>query len=67
MIECNSWVITRKSTGEVIGEFYNWKNVLKFDPSKCLIETATNYLCRINKEIKAIAHKASESDEVGRG
>jgi hypothetical protein len=50
---CNSWVVTRKSTGEVVGEFYDWRNVAIFDPDKALIETAADYLDRINEEIKA--------------
>lgn len=50
---CNSWVVTRKATGEVIGEFWNCKNVERFDPAKCLIETTSDYLSRINKEIEA--------------
>ena len=44
----SSWVITRKTTGEVIGEFFDRRNVDKFDPAKCLIETAHEYLCQIN-------------------
>lgn len=48
----NSWIMTRKATGEVIGEFYNINNVKKFNPEKVLIETAYTYLCRISKEIK---------------
>lgn len=48
----DTWILTRKSTGEVIGEFYDYKNVLKYDPKKVLIETAREYLGRINQEIK---------------
>jgi len=51
-MKSNSWIITRIKTGEVIGEFYDYKNVLKFNPETCLIETAYDYLCRINDEIK---------------
>lgn len=50
---CNSWVVTRKATGEVVGEFYDRKLVERFDPAKCLIETAAQYLGRINTLIKA--------------
>lgn len=49
----NSWIITRKATGEVIGEFFDKRTVNKFNPEKCLIETAHEYLCRLNSEIKA--------------
>ncbi len=46
---CGSWVATRRETNEVIGEFYVRANVEKFDPKKVLIETAAQYLARINK------------------
>ena len=46
---CNSWIVTRKSTNVVIGEFYNINNVSKFDPEKCLIETSAQYLAKLNK------------------
>lgn len=48
---CGSWVVSRKS-GEVIGEFYNRDNVAKFNPVTCIVETAQQYLARINKAIK---------------
>ncbi|WP_396328515.1 hypothetical protein [Burkholderia anthina] len=49
---CGSWVVTRKATGEVFGEFFVRSNVAKFDPDKVLIETAAQYLGRINREIR---------------
>lgn len=49
---CNSWVITRKSDGRVVGEFYERANVAMFDPEKVVIETAVVYLARINQEAK---------------
>ena len=48
----NSWIITKKETGELIGEFYNWALVERFNPAKVLVETAYEYLTRINKQIK---------------
>lgn len=45
---CNSWVVTRKATGEVIGEFYNRRNVERFNPDKVTIQTATQYLASLN-------------------
>lgn len=45
---CNSWVVTRKADGQVIGEFFNRKNVEQFNPEKVTIETTLQYLCRIN-------------------
>ena len=47
-----SWIITRRKTGEVIGEFFNKKEVERFDPKTCLIETAGQYLGRLNRDIK---------------
>lgn len=44
---CNSWVVTRKATGEVIGEFYNRRNVEKFNPEKVTIQTAAQYLASL--------------------
>lgn len=46
--ECGSWVVTRKRTGEVIGEFYSRQAVARFSPATCLIETAAQYLARVN-------------------
>lgn len=49
----NSWVVTRKSTGEVIGEFTSRRLVERFNADVVIIETAHEYLCRINAEIRA--------------
>lgn len=43
---CGSWIVSRKN-GEVIGEFYERKNVEKFNPATCVIETAQQYLARL--------------------
>lgn len=56
---CGSWVVSRKSTGEVIGEFYERSNVEKFNPATCLIETALQYLYRLNREIAEGKHYES--------
>lgn len=48
---CGSWIITRRASGEVIGEFSERSNVEKFNPETCLIETAAQYLGRLNSEI----------------
>lgn len=45
---CGSWIITRRATGEVIGEFFNRRIVERFNPQTCLIETAQQYLARFN-------------------
>ena len=49
---CNSWVASRKETGEVIGEFFERKSVEKFNPEKVLIETTADYLARYNAEVR---------------
>ena len=49
---CNSWVITRRIGGYVVGEFYNRKLVACFDPAKVIVETAAQYLGRMNAKIK---------------
>jgi hypothetical protein len=46
-----SWVVSRKD-GTVVGEFYERSNVEKFNPETCVVETAYQYLTRINSEIK---------------
>jgi hypothetical protein len=46
---CGSWVVSRKSTGDVIGEFFDRRSVERFNPQTCIIETAQQYLARINK------------------
>jgi hypothetical protein len=48
-----SWIITRRATGEVIGEFFDARSVAQFDPEKCLIETAQEYLKRLNAGLSA--------------
>lgn len=49
---CGSWILTRKATGEVIGEFFDRRSVERFDPAKVLIETAHQYLVRLNRETR---------------
>ena len=49
---CGSWVVTRRDTGEVIGEFFHRPNVEKCNPDRVTIETALQYLVRINRGIK---------------
>lgn len=48
-----SWVVTRRETGEVIGEFFacDWRNVRRFSPATCVVETIGQYLGRINRQI----------------
>lgn len=46
-----SWIVSRIKDGSVIGEFFKESNVEKFNPNTCRIETAYQYLTRINREI----------------
>jgi hypothetical protein len=48
---CNSWIVTRKDNGKVIGEFYSLRNVKKFDSSKVVVTTAYEYLVTLNRKI----------------
>lgn len=48
---CGSWILTRRATGEVIGEVYDRAHVVRFNPATVLIETAAQYLGRINRQI----------------
>ena len=49
---CGSWVVTVRDTGEVVGEFFDRRNVERFNPAKVVIETAYQYLVRLNKTIR---------------
>ncbi|MGF9916323.1 hypothetical protein [Paenibacillus ehimensis] len=44
--------MTRKADVSVIGEFYSHYIVSRFNPATCNIETASEYLSRINREIR---------------
>ncbi len=48
-----SWIVTRIKDGKVIGEFFTRRNVERFDPKKTLVETAYQYLGRVNADIKS--------------
>lgn len=47
-----SWVISRLSTGEVIGEIFDSELRDLINPKVCRIETAAEYLARLNREIR---------------
>lgn len=49
---CGSWVVTRRATGEVVGEFYDRRMVERFDPATTVVETAQQYLARLNRAIR---------------
>jgi hypothetical protein len=45
-----SWIVTVKSTGKVVGEFYCIRSLKAFNPDMVVIETAKQYLERLNRE-----------------
>ena len=52
-----SWIVTRKETGQVIGEFFcTAAMAARFNPDKVLVESAGEYLGRINAAIKAVSN-----------
>ena len=44
---CGSWIVTRRDTGEAVGEFYERANVERFDPEKVIVQTAAQYLATL--------------------
>lgn len=48
-----SWVVSRRDSGQVVGDFFDRRVVDRFDRSKVLIEEAGDYLSRINAAIAA--------------
>lgn len=50
---CNSWVVSRKLDGSVIGEFFSHEVVARFNPATTTVETAAAYLARINLKIRS--------------
>lgn len=43
-----SWIVSRRDTGEVVGEFFSRQHVAMFNPDRVIIETAGAYLARLN-------------------
>ena len=48
----NSWVITSKDTGLQVFETFQRSVAEKVNLNKYNVETAYQYLCRVNREIK---------------
>lgn len=46
---CGSWVVSRIESGEVVGEFYDRWIVEMIDPERFFVETAAQYLVRLNR------------------
>jgi hypothetical protein len=51
-VSCNSWILTRLSTGEVLGEVYDPRVIARVNPERIRVETAYAYLTRINRDIR---------------
>ena len=47
---CGSWIVSRKETGEVIGEFFNAASLFRFNPEKVIIETSYQHLVRFKHD-----------------
>lgn len=52
-MKSNSWIVSNKETGKAVLETYNKAIVDKINVDKYRVETAYDYLCRINREIAA--------------
>lgn len=52
-MKSSSWIVTRKDTGEVVGEFFRKNLVDRFDKNKVIVETSHEYLTRINADISS--------------
>jgi hypothetical protein len=50
---CNSWVVTRTVDGSAVVETFSRQIAEKFNTEGFKVETALQYLCRINKQIKS--------------
>lgn len=53
---CGSWIVIRKNNNEIIGEFFDRKNLEKFNPEKAIIKTSYQHLVDVNKTIKNQSH-----------
>ena len=49
---CGSWIISRKSDGKSVLETFSREIAEKINTEKYTIETALQYLCRINRKIR---------------
>lgn len=47
---CGSWIVSRKDTGEVVGEFFSARTVGRIDQTRFNVESALDYLARINRK-----------------
>lgn len=48
----NSWIISRKTDGVGVLETYNPRMLDKINRDAYNVETAHEYLCRVNREIR---------------
>lgn len=49
---CGSWIVVRRATGEVVGEFFDKASVERFDPAVCEVRTAQQHLAAVNRALK---------------
>lgn len=53
---CNSWIAIRRETNEVIGEFWHWRNVARFNSDTVEVLPTVEYLRRVNRTIREVNH-----------
>ncbi len=56
-----SWIVVRRATGEVIGEFFDKRSLEKFNPKTVEIMTAAKYLSGLNKNPVPASRLAGQS------
>lgn len=49
---CGSWIVVRRATGEVVGEFFERASVERFDPAVCEVRTAQQHLAAVNRALQ---------------
>jgi len=60
-----SWIVKRKATGEVIGEFFSADNVRKFNGANCEAIPIGEHLASLSQRGRAIAERDSALEQSG--
>lgn len=50
---CGSWIVTARRDGKVVGEFYSRSLVERINTERYSVETAAQYLGRLNRSLLA--------------
>ncbi len=62
---CGSWIVVRRATGEVIGEFFDRAAVERFNPATCEVRTAQQHLAAVNRALTAEKPREDGGGESG--